>query len=193
MRITEAKARENREKIVAVAAELFRRRGFDGIGVGDLMKAAGFTHGGFYNHFGSKDALSAEALDQAFRAMDAERARAPSLEVLLKAYLSDAARRAPERSCPAAALAGDVARQPQEVKQVFAEGLERILASLGEHLEDEPDRRAAAIDLFARMAGAMMLARATPAESGLGEEILGVVLRSCLEEIGADQTSQAIT
>lgn len=193
MRITEAKARENREKIVTVAAELFRGRGFEGIGVGDLMKAAGFTHGGFYNHFKSKDALSAEALDQAFRTMDADRARAPSLEVLLRAYLSDSARRAPERSCPAAALAGDVARQSEEVKQVFAEGLERIIGSLVARLQDAPDARAAAIDLFARMVGAMMLARATPAGSGLGDEILSVVLRSCLEAVEADQISQATT
>lgn len=183
MRITEAKAQENRRRVVAKASELFRKHGFDGIGVGDLMKAAGFTHGGFYNHFDSKEALSAEALDEAFRALDAERARAPNLDDLLKAYLSASSRRTPERSCPAAALAGDVSRQPEAVKAVFADGLERIIASIAEKLPSDEDARPVAIDLFARMAGAMMLARATPDDSSLGEEILEVVLRGCLDEL----------
>lgn len=183
MRITEAKAQENRRRVVAKASELFRKHGFDGVGVGDLMKAAGFTHGGFYNHFDSKEALSAEALDDAFRALDAERARAPNLDDLLKAYLSAPSRRAPERGCPAAALAGDVSRQPDAVKAVFADGLERIIASIADKLPPGEDARASAIDLFARMAGAMMLARATPDDSPLGEEVLEVVLRAALEDL----------
>lgn len=183
MRITEAKAQENRRRVVAKASELFRKHGFDGIGVGDLMKAAGFTHGGFYNHFDSKEALSAEALDEAFKALDIERARAPTLEELLKAYLSAPSRRAPERSCPAAALAGDVSRQPEAVKAVFADGLERIIASIAEKIPPGVDARSVAIDLFARMAGAMMLARATPDDSPMGEEILEVVLRACLDDL----------
>lgn len=183
MRITETQARENRERVVARAAELFRSHGFDGIGVGDLMKAAGFTHGGFYNHFKSKEALSAEALDQAFKAMDAERARASALEDLLTGYLSQAARKAPERSCPAAALAGDVARQPGEIKQVFAEGLERILASIAEQAPTGKDGRVFAVELFTRMVGAMMLARATPDDSALGSEILQVALNACMDDV----------
>ena len=64
MRVSREKAAENREKIVEVAARLFRERGFDGVGVDAIMKEAGLTHGGFYGHFGSKDDLAAEALDQ---------------------------------------------------------------------------------------------------------------------------------
>src|ERR1043165_1837256 len=67
MRVSREQAAENRERIVQVAAKLFRERGFDGIGVADLMKAAGLTHGGFYGHFGSKDDLAAEASDRALK------------------------------------------------------------------------------------------------------------------------------
>ena len=58
MRITESQTLKNRQKVVAKAARLFRERGFENISVGALMKAAGFTHGGFYNHFESKSALA---------------------------------------------------------------------------------------------------------------------------------------
>src|SRR5882762_10412251 len=61
MRLTQAESERNRKQILEVAGRLFRQRGFDGVGVDDLMKAAGFTHGGFYNHFGSKAELEAEA------------------------------------------------------------------------------------------------------------------------------------
>ncbi len=60
MRVTREQAAANREKILAAAGLLFRERGFDGIGVADIMKRAGLTHGGFYGHFASKDDLGAE-------------------------------------------------------------------------------------------------------------------------------------
>lgn len=185
MRITQAQAQENHDRVVATAAQLFRERGFDGVPVGELMKAAGFTHGGFYNHFKSKDALAAEALDHAFRSMDAERARATRLEQLLRAYLSEGARRAPGRSCPVAALAGDVSRQPAEVKAVFEDGVERIVASIAERLPPGPDARPIAIALFSRMAGALSTARALPDNSPLAAEILETALQACLAEVSA--------
>lgn len=180
MRISKAQAQENHDKVVETAAALFRERGFDGLAVGELMKAAGFTHGGFYNHFASKEALSAEALDKAFRLMDAERARAASLDELMSRYLSDAARRAPGRSCPAAALAGDVARQPEPIRMVFAEGFERMVDSVAERLADR--ERGMAIALLARMVGALALARAMPEGSPLGQEILDAALAACRKE-----------
>ena len=66
MRITKEKRQENHDRIVATAAEMFRERGFDGVGVADLMEKAGLTHGGFYNHFASKEALIAEASAKGF-------------------------------------------------------------------------------------------------------------------------------
>jgi TetR/AcrR family transcriptional repressor of nem operon len=145
------------------------------------MAAAGFTHGGFYNHFGGKAELVAEALEQAFRTMDQARAEAGDLSAMLRLYLSEAARRAPARTCPAAALACDAARQGEPVRQVFAQGLERMIASIAEGLPDGPDRRARAIGVLVRMTGALSLARATPDDGGLGSEILRVALAQCLD------------
>jgi TetR/AcrR family transcriptional repressor of nem operon len=183
MRISRSQAQDNHDKVVEVAARLFRERGFEGVGVGELMKTAGFTHGGFYNHFDSKEALAAEALDQAFRSMDAERAKVPDLNALITGYLSEAARRAPGRTCPAAALGGDAARQPEPVKAVYAEGLERIIESIADRLPEGEAQRAAAIALFARMAGAMILARALPEDSPLAREILTTTLEACRRDI----------
>lgn len=179
MRISREQAQQNHDKVVTTAARLFRERGFDGVAVGDLMKAAGFTHGGFYNHFKSKDDLSAQALDQAFRQMDAQRARVESLDDLLTQYLSEAARRAPGRTCPAAALAGDASRQGEPVKQVFAEGFERMVDSVAARLPQGPEARAQAIALLARMVGALALARAMPEDSNLGREVLAAALEGC--------------
>ena len=179
MRISREQAQENHDKVVATAGRLFRERGFDGVAVGDLMKAAGFTHGGFYNHFNSKEALAAEALDQAFRQMDHHRAGVESLDDLLSQYLSEAARRAPGRACPAAALAGDVSRQGDLVKQVFAEGFERMVESMAARLPEGPETRGEAIALLSRMAGALALARAMPESSDLGREVLAAAVESC--------------
>ena len=185
MRISKAQAQENHDQVVAKAAELFRERGFEGLAVGELMKAAGFTHGGFYNHFASKEALSAEALDAAFRLMDAERARAVSLDELLASYLSEAARRAPGRSCPAAALAGDVARQAPPIRAVFADGFERMVASVAERLAPTDAARGEAIALLCRMVGALALARAMPEGSPLAPEILEAALAACRRDAAA--------
>lgn len=185
MRISKAQAQENREKVVATASRLFRAQGIDGVAVGELMKASGFTHGGFYNHFASKEALAAEALDAAFREMDAERERAASLPALVAAYLSQAARRTPSRACPAATLGGEIARQPDEVKAVFSDGLERIIESLAARQPESADARGLAIDLFARMAGAMILARALPDDSPLAAEILETIRDRALAALPA--------
>ena len=61
MKVSKEQMAENRERILNAAAQLFREKGFDGIGVADLMKSAGLTHGGFYGHFASKDELMAQA------------------------------------------------------------------------------------------------------------------------------------
>lgn len=184
MRISKAQAKENRDRVVAAAAELFRERGFDDVAVGDVTKAAGFTHGGFYNHFPSKQALAAEALDNAWTQMAEERERVGPLAALLPRYLSKAARGAPGKSCPAAALAGDVCRQPPEVKAVFADGLEAMIASVEAGLPQGDDRRERAVGLVVRMVGALMLSRAVPDGHPLADELLEVNLKGALKEAG---------
>ena len=179
VRITENQAQKNRQKVVAKASRLFREGGFDGISVNDLMKAAGFTHGGFYNHFESKDALAGEALDYAFRQMDGVRERIPTLDEFITSYLSEEARNAPGSTCPAAALAGEVARQPDDIKCVFAEGVERMIASIANLLPKVPSARDEAVDVVCRMLGALVLARAMPASSSLGRELLATATKRC--------------
>lgn len=184
MRISREQAQRNRARVLETASTQFRVRGFDGIGVGDLMKAAGFTHGGFYNHFPSKDALAAEALDHAWQEMAAQRARARNLEQLLSGYLSRAARDAPGLNCPAAALGGDVGRQSDAVRATFAEGLEEMIRSVAALLP-QPDSaitRTRAVDLVNRMVGALMLSRAVPDDSPMAEEILQAALQSALSD-----------
>ena len=184
MRISREQARENHDRVVDAASALMRERGIEGAGVAEVMKAAGLTHGGFYNHFDSKEALTLEALDLAFRDMSDERARAPGLEALLRGYLSEAARRNPGKACPAAALAGDVSRQPEPVRAVFADGLEAMIASVEAGLPEGEGRREQAVNLVVRMVGALALSRAVPDGSPLAAELLDAPLRASLREVG---------
>jgi TetR/AcrR family transcriptional repressor of nem operon len=113
-----------------------------------------------------------EALDHAFRTMDVERARMRNLEEFVVQYLSERARDAHGFTCAAAALAGDVSRQPEVVRQVFAAGLERMIGFVQERLEPGSAARSTAIDLVCRMLGALVLARAVPASNSLQYELL---------------------
>lgn len=173
-------AAENRRRIVEVAGRLFRERGFDGIGVADLMKAAGLTHGGFYGHFRSKDDLAAEAcgrvLDRSAEAWQrwlAEGGEAP-LEALLDRYLSDRHRRHPGRGCLFAALAADVARQDDPaLRHVLTEGLRPQVDRLAAVMPGDSDaaRRQRALASLSAMVGALVLARAVD-DPALSDEIL---------------------
>lgn len=182
MRISRDKVRENRERVVTAASEMFRAHGFEGVAVPELMKAAGLTHGGFYNHFASKEALAREALEGAWAAMAQERGRARDLPQLLRGYLSEAARNAPGQTCPAAALAGDVRRQPAPVRAAFAEGLDGMIDTIAAALGGERPREQAAA-LVARMVGAVMLSRAVPDDHPLAKTLLEASLKAALEEV----------
>src|SRR2546428_10500465 len=109
MRVSRAEAEQNRERIIEVAGRLFRERGFDGIGVADLMKAAGLTHGGFYRHFASKEDLMAQACARALEgSLDAMRQvtahdSGHALSAVASAYLSPEHRDGPGEGCALAA------------------------------------------------------------------------------------------
>lgn len=189
MKLTREQAKANREKVLDAAAGLFREHGFDGVAVADIMQAAGFTHGGFYNHFRSKADLSAEALGRAFGQMATERERQPDLATLVRLYLSRPARAAPARTCPAAALAGDAARQPESVRAAFADGLEAMIGSVRQRLESEggvdPARAPAlALTIVTRMAGALALSRAVPDDHPLARALLEINLADILADTG---------
>jgi len=178
MKVTREQAAENREKIVAVAGKLFREKGFDGIGVADLMQAAGFTHGGFYGHFKSKDDLAAQACRRAFaRSAENWTALAESaddpLNAIYRQYVSERHRDAPGKGCVFATLGPDAARQSRPIRQAFTAGLESLVAML---TKLAPGRSAAAkrrtaLSTMAEMVGAIVLARAVD-DPALSKEII---------------------
>jgi TetR/AcrR family transcriptional repressor of nem operon len=178
VRVTKAQAQANREHIVETASELFRDRGFDGVGVSDLMAAAGFTHGGFYKHFGSKADLMAEA---SASSLSKSLASAESLDVpgFIDVYVTREHRDGRGSGCTMAALCGDAARQSDDLKATFAEGIEHTLQTLGDKYPTRPDAapgegRKKMIDLLSRAVGAIILSRACPGDSVLADEILEV-------------------
>lgn len=191
MGVPREQAVRNRQSIIDTAARVFRERGVDGVGVADLMKEAGFTHGGFYNHFKSKDVLAAEAcaavLSQAVEGMakvieaDAE-GRKGSLHATLETYLSPKHRDDPGRGCPVPTLATDASRQGELMQVAYAEGIERFIqtisayfAGVGENAGQADTARSSAIGLLTQLVGTLMLARGVGAANPvLSEEILAV-------------------
>ncbi|AXE95651.1 TetR/AcrR family transcriptional regulator [Paraburkholderia sp. DD10] len=189
MKVTKAQAQANRAHIVETASTLFRERGYDGVGVADLMAAAGFTHGGFYKHFGSKADLMAEAAACGFSQSAAKTAGA-DIAAFIKQYLSREHRDDAGTGCTMAALSADAARQPKQVKQAFADGIERLLASFeNEHgarkVAARREARARAIDAIAQVVGAVMLSRACPDDSPLADEILDACQSAALSRLCA--------
>ena len=178
MKVTKAQVQENRARIVEMASILFRERGYDGVGVAELMAAAGLTHGGFYKHFKSKADLMAEAAAEGL-AQSATKTADIDVVAFVNQYLSRQHRDAPGEGCTMAALCGDAARQPESIKAVFAAGIERQLAVLESSHETEDENvkrkaRAMTIDAMAHAVGAIVLSRACPDDSPLADEILEV-------------------
>ena len=168
MKVTKAQAQANRARIVETASTLFRERGYDGVGVADLMGAAGFTHGGFYKHFQSKTDLMAQAA-QCGIAQTAAKTAGVDRDAFVKYYLSRKHRDSPGEGCTMAALGTDAARQSEQVREAFAAGIERMLALLA---LDAGSTRAGSIDTLAHLVGAVVLSRACPEGSPLADEIL---------------------
>lgn len=178
MRITKEKRQENHDRIVAIASEMFRERGFDGVGVADMMQAAGLTHGGFYNHFASKEALIVEAAAKGF-VETSERYANYSVGDVIDAYISRQHRDTRGQGCPAAALSGEAARLPEDTRTVFGNGIAGLIAALETGLAGRPDARPQAINLLAQAVGAVVLSRACPDGSPLADEILDTCRADC--------------
>jgi TetR/AcrR family transcriptional regulator, transcriptional repressor for nem operon len=187
MKVTKAQVEENRAHIVATASALFRERGYDGIGIAELMAAAGFTHGGFYKHFGSKADLMAEAAATTISGAVADSAGSDLVE-FFESYVSRAHRDARDVGCTMAALCGDAARQPVNIKATFAAGIDGMVRSLEREVSalrgvDHSEARAMMIDTFAHAVGAVVLSRACPDDSPLADEILEVCRRKILASL----------
>ena len=139
-RVSKVQAAQNRDTILDASARLFRERGIGGVSVADLMADAGLTHGGFYGHFDSKDALAAEACARAFTQsaerrharIDALPAHAHVPSAYAAMFLGEKNICSPGDGCPAVGLASDMARLPAEApaRSVYAEGVEGMLQDL---------------------------------------------------------------
>src|SRR5687767_6494448 len=133
MKVSREQAAENRERVVQVAAKLFRERGFDGIGVADLMKAAGLTHGGFYGNFASKDDLAAEAssraMDETLQNWSTVVAKEPGagFSRIVDRYVSEGHRDNPGKGCLIAALGSDIRRQARPVRRAATNGIQAFI------------------------------------------------------------------
>ncbi len=177
-RSSRQQADANRARIVEIASGLFRARGIESVSIGDVMKAAGLTQGGFYRHFASKDALAAEACTLAFEQAirfwrrAAEEARRDGRDVpgaLAAQYLAP---RIPERTCPMIAFATEVGRRNPDdpLRQAYTTGVRRLFETF-EDLAGQPDDPAAQDRLrmlFAGMAGSSMLAQAAGGDAAAG-------------------------
>jgi TetR/AcrR family transcriptional regulator, transcriptional repressor for nem operon len=186
MGVSRQQAAENRGAIVAAAEKLFRERGVDAVGLAELMKAAGFTQGGFYNHFKSKDALVAAVMEKAMveggADFDAiiENARADGANPVrrrIEWYLSPEHREDIEAGCALSGFVGDTRRLGDEARSTYAEGLAANLEQFAKIIEEtEGDRegsREKAMILFSQMVGTLLLSRATAdIDPALANEIL---------------------
>jgi len=176
VRVTREQAAANREKILDVAGALFRERGFDGIGLADIMQRAGLTHGGFYGHFDSKDDLAAEMTT---RILGSNRwlerltgTRNPSIRQVVRTYLSKRHRDDAGHGCLFAAVGSDVVRQPKSVRHAFSEGLRRRVDALQDIMPGRAAaRRRKALAMMAGLVGALILSRAVN-DPALSDEIL---------------------
>ena len=190
---------ENRRAIVAAAAKLFRERGVDGVGVAELMKAAGFTQGGFYNHFKSKEALVAEVIATEMSKGTAElvgrlQGTAPKagarLERQINRYLSHEHRSDVDSGCPVAGFSGDTPRLSEEARSQFAVGLDDMITIIAGLIAEAPsphgtqDRRTLreqAISLYSQMVGTLVLSRAVAGPApALADEVMESSRRNLL-------------
>ena len=168
MRVSRIQAAENRQTVINVASRLFRERGFDGIGLKDLMEGAGLTQGAFYKQFESKEDLAAQAsrraLESASQGWSTAIAENPDdpLGAVIAFYLSAGHRAEKLDGCPVVALGSDAARQGAGVKAAFEEGIKAYLEVLGPLLPktDGEDSNKKAMVVLSTMIGAMTLSRA---------------------------------
>jgi TetR/AcrR family transcriptional repressor of nem operon len=194
LKVTKEKAAENRAALVQAAGHLFRERGIDGVGVAEISKKAGLTHGALYAQFPSKEALAAEAFTSALKPglekMTADRAGRPAKLIdFLDDYLSVDHRDNLAAGCPMSASASEIARQVKIVGERFSEGFEQAVALIERGLGASPfeaDKRQRAQAMMAAMIGGVAASRAVAkANPKLSNQILRAV-RQIVGEVGGE-------
>lgn len=158
MRVSNAEKQKTRDRILTAAAQQFREKGLEQVGVAEVMQSAGLTHGGFYRHFASKDDLAAAAATHAFAQFltDGSTGAAVTPEQFTDRYLSLAHARNPGLGCPVASLGPEIARADAPLRAAFAKDLDKVIDLLA---GGQAARRPAATADLAAMIGTMILAR----------------------------------
>jgi TetR/AcrR family transcriptional repressor of nem operon len=168
-RATQSRKEMTHDRIVEVAARAIRRSGYAGTGVADIMKEAGLTHGGFYAHFASREALLAEAADRAGAeavrlSADIAAAAAPgqSLQAMMRTYLSQEHLEGVENGCPVSALGSEMHRQAPEVRHAATRHIKEMIDVVARQLPDwgSPGAHEKAMFMVSSMIGTMVMARA---------------------------------
>lgn len=186
------------ERIVDAASRAIRREGYSGVGVAEVMKEAGLTHGGFYAHFPSRDALLAAAMDRAgqdgadrlSQGMARRRAEGASpLRAWVETYLSEAHLAGCEGGCPVSALASEIPRQSPEVREVAATRVQRLLDALGQVLPASAGGHAA-VAVTSTLVGALQLARAL-GDTPQGRAVLASARQAILDQYDHEDASPA--
>lgn len=176
------------ERIVSVAARAIRRTGYDGTGVADIMKEAGLTHGAFYSHFASREAMLAEAArkacaESAAAVADVVAKEPPgnALAAMLNAYLSKAHVENAEQGCPLAALGSETSRQAPEVRRVATRHIKEMIDLVARQSPDwgRPDAHEQALVTLSTMVGTLLLARAVD-DPGLSDSLCAAALKHLL-------------
>lgn len=185
---------QTRVRVLREAAREIRAKGPAGIALGDVMKRAGLTHGGFYAHFASKDALVGEAIAAMFedargwsRAFDGTNDPRAALRAYVDFYLSAAHRDARDRGCPLPALSGDIARLDATTRARFAVGVDTLSRRLSTALAaiGVADAQADASAMLSQLVGAVVLARAI--DRPASDAVLANARAALIERYGLEQ------
>lgn len=200
MRVNKEQVEANRQGLIEAAGRLLRQKGLESAGVAEICHEAGLTHGSFYRHFASKEALMLEACAQAFAwtplDLQSKQEHATDIAALVAGYLSVAHRDFAGLGCPVAALAVDATRAGGEIALAFAEGIETYIsnfaeASCGERGETSPmpaDAESQAIHMLSTMLGGLIIARATAqARPLLSRRVLRTLAKQLTEVAPAPQ------
>ncbi len=186
-RTPNSRKEETHERIVDAAARAIHKHGYSGVGVADVMKEAGLTHGGFYAHFDSREALLVEALERAGRQSLAltrgAKLRAgkgvSAFRSLVETYLADDHLASLETGCPVAALGCDMPRQSEIVREASAVWVQRLIAFVRSTLPAAP--RATASVVAGTLVGSLQLARALGSNAE-GRAVLSAARKSLIQQ-----------
>jgi TetR/AcrR family transcriptional repressor of nem operon len=188
-----ARKQSTHDRILDTAAHVLRESGFQGLGVADIMSRVGLTHGGFYAHFRSRDALLVEALDRAGqdsqsrlqRSMAASGGKGASrFRALVESYLSERQLKSAGEGCPVAALSSDMPRQSQAVRAAATARVDSLIAAVAATLPPAQPKETAAI-VASQLVGALQIARAL-GDNARGRRHLAAVRGFLLEQIQPD-------